>query len=115
MKTHTLMTAVTIAQSASATVPATAVPGIILREVADDGIFSIYLLTTGTGVIKVEYLLSHDESTYLEPADADDIVTGFTVGSGIYSFQPEIAPYMRLKVTEDGTAEVVVTLILTVA
>lgn len=114
MKTFTLLVAETIDQNGNVTAPATTVPGINLRREADDGIFSICLVSTGTGVIKVEYLLSHDGSTFLEPASADDIITGFTATSGIYSFQPEIAPYMRLKVTEDNTGEAVVTLILTV-
>lgn len=115
MKAFTLLFSEAIAQNGNVTVPATTVPGIDLREVAIDGIFSIYLVSVGSGVIKVEYLESHEGSTYLEPASADDIVTGFTATSGIYSFEPELAPYMRLKVTEDNTGGAVVTLILTVA
>lgn len=114
MKTFTLMFAETIASSGVVTVPATGVPGIDLREIADDGIFSIYLVSTSPGVIKVEYLLSHDGSAYLEPASAVDIITDFTATAGIYSFEPELAPFMRLKVTEDGTDVAVVTLLLTV-
>ncbi len=122
MKTFTLMTALAITQNANATRPATTEPGINLRREADDGIFSIQLIVTGAGTVKVEYLLSHDGVNFLEPSSATDIITGFTVGSGpnadgkdIYSFEPELAPYMRLKVTEANVGSVVVTLILAVA
>ena len=114
MKTITLMTAEAIASGLDLTRPATTAPGINLRSIAIQGIFSIHLILTGSGTAKVEYLLSHDGVNFLIPSSASDIVSAFTVGADIIPFEPEGAPYMRLKVSEVNAAEIVVTLILTV-
>jgi hypothetical protein len=92
-----------------------------LGEIAQNGIFSLEYLITGDGTIKIEYLLcSTKDGTYVEPTSAVDIASGLTKNSGtsghdIISFEPEMAPWMKLKVTETGTSsDAVVTLILNV-
>jgi hypothetical protein len=81
-----------------------------------DGFFSIQVNVTGSGTVKIEYLLSNDGVTYIEPATASDIVSGFTAtsgpgsdGNGFYSFAPEPARYMKIKVTETGTSQTAIT------
>ncbi len=76
-----------------------------------EGFFSIQLAVTGSGTIKGEYLLSNDGANYIEPSTATDIFSTFGSGSGpgtdgkdIFSFEPELAKYLRIKITEDGGA-----------
>lgn len=92
-----------------------------LMEIAQNGIFSLEYLITGDGTVKIEYLLcSTEHGTYIEPSTATDIASGLTKTSGssgqdIISFNPEMAPWLKLKVTETGTSEnAVVTLILNI-
>jgi len=78
------------------------------------GYFSFQIALTGDGTAKIEYLLSNDGVNYLEPSSAADIVLAHTKVSGpgtdgkdIYSFQPEIARYMKIKITETGAADAI--------
>lgn len=76
-----------------------------LKQIAQNGYFSIYYTITGSGTIKLEYLLSYDEeATFLEPAGADDIATLLSSGSGLVTFSPELAAWIQIKATEDGGA-----------
>ena len=81
-----------------------------LREVAQDGIFSIEYYITGSGTLKIEYsLCSIKGGTYIEPTSGADIASGLTSSSGtsgrdIVTFNPELAPFLKIKVTETGTA-----------
>lgn len=70
----------------------------------NEGFFSVQSTLTGTGTAKIEYLVSNDGITYVTPSGASDIVTAQTVGSDFYSFNPEPCKFMKLKVTETGTA-----------
>ena len=46
-----------------------------LREIAQNGLFSIQSIMAGTGTLKLEYLLSSTENgNYIEPDAASDIV-----------------------------------------
>lgn len=93
-----------------------------LAGLKPNGYFSIQLTLTGDGTAKIEYLLSNDDITYLEPSSATDIVTGFTKTSGpgsdgndIFTFSPEMTRYLKLKATETGGANgIVVTAVLAV-
>lgn len=79
------------------------------------GYFSIFFTITGTGAAKFEYLISHDNVTFVEPASASDIATGKTAGSDAVSFAPVLAPYIKIRVTETGGAQAIgVTLTLAV-
>lgn len=78
------------------------------------GFFSIYFELTGDGTATVEYLLSHDGITYLTPVSATEIKTGFVKTSGngsdgkdIIPFEPELAPFMKIKITETGSADTI--------
>ena len=75
-----------------------------LHDLKPDGLFGIQVHTSGTTQqIKVEYQLSADDVTWT--SGATPIVTGFGAGTGYYSFDPEMARYMRLVATEiAGTA-----------
>lgn len=78
------------------------------------GFFSLQVALTGDGTAKIEYLLSNDGVNYLEPSSGADIILAHTKISGpggdgkdIYSFQPEIARYMKIKITETGGADAI--------
>ena len=92
-----------------------------LREVAQDGVFSLEYLITGDGTVKIEYLLcSTATGTFVEPSTAVDIASGLTKTSGtsgrdIITFNPELAPFMKIKVTETSNSRnAVVTLKLNI-
>jgi len=102
--TTRLLNAATIAANGSSTSAS-----IDLRNIAQNGLFSIQLAVTGSGTAKVEYLCSNNNSVFIEPTSASDIVSGFTVGSGpggdgkgFYSFEPEPCGFLKIKVTETG-------------
>jgi hypothetical protein len=86
------------------------------------GYFSIYIELTGTGTAQVVYELSNDGVNYLTPVSASDIVAAHTAASGagangkdLYSFTPELARYIRIKITETGGANpIVVTAVLAI-
>ena len=78
------------------------------------GYFSLQLEITGDGTATVEYQLSNDGSTFLEPTSAGDITSGFTKTSGpgsdgkdIFTIRPEIARRMKVVVTETGGADTI--------
>lgn len=89
-----------IAASGSATSVA-----VDLREIAQEGRFSVYSAITGSGTVKIEYLVAPEEDgTYIEPAGASDVATGLAAGSAAASFSPVVAPFLRIKATETGGA-----------
>lgn len=75
-----------------------------VRATAPNDKFAIHYTITGTGTLKLEYLLSYYEGgTYLTPAGASDIATGLVAGSDIVVLTPyAIAPFMKIKATETG-------------
>jgi hypothetical protein len=80
-----------------------------LREIAQNGYFSIYYVITGTGTLKLEYQASAEKSgTYVTPNGASEITTGLTAGQGMYSFSPMLSPFLRIKATETGGANAAV-------
>jgi len=105
--TKNIFSAETITASGTATSTATD-----LSNMA--GFFTIQVAVSGSGTCKIEYLLSNDGTNYLEPTSASDIATGVTATSGpgtdgknIYSFSPEMAKYIKIKITETGGANTV--------
>ncbi len=109
VKTTRLFSAEAIVASGSSTSAA-----IDLRNIAQEGYFSIQLVVTGDGTAKVEYQCSDNNSVFIEPAGASDIVTGFTKtsgpssdGKGFYSFAPEPCGWMKIKVSETGGANAI--------
>jgi hypothetical protein len=102
--TTRLFNAATIAASGSSTSTA-----IDLRNIAQNGFFSLQIEVTGDGTAKVEYLCSNNNSVFVEPADSFDIVSEFTDISGpndngkaFYAFEPEPCGFLKIKVTETG-------------
>lgn len=97
--TMKLFNAEAIAKNASATSVS-----IDLRSIAADGIFSVHSIMAGSGTLKLEYLLSSTENgTYVEPAGASDIVAAQASGTtGFYDFDPELAPFLKIKATENN-------------
>lgn len=87
-----------------------------LTRMNADGFFSLQIVVaSGTGTLKFEYLLSNNNSNFVEPTGASDIVATFGAGSGpgadgidIYSFEPEVSGYIQIKATEDGGVNPVV-------
>lgn len=75
-----------------------------LRQVAQDGIFSLQDYFTGSGVMTWTYTVSSTENgTYFTPAGAADIATSQTTGRYGVSFEPEMFPWMKIVGTETGT------------
>ena len=117
MRTLMVMNAVTVAASGSYTSHT-----INLEDYKAKGFFSLYIALTGDGTGKFEYELSADGSTFLTPSSATDIVTAHLKTSGpgsdgkdLYSFSPEVAKDMKIKVTETGTSNsITITAYLTV-
>jgi len=108
--TFKLFTGTSIAASGSLTSEV-----VDLRRIANNGLFSAYFIITGDGTAKVEYLLCATENgTYIEPSTASDIASSQTKTSGpgsdgvvLVSFEPELAPFMKIKITETGTAQAI--------
>ena len=78
-----------------------------LREIAQDGIFSIEYLISGEGIATIAYTVCSTKSgTYFTPTNAVAIVTGLTktsgdgAGHGGLTFNPEMYPFMKITVTE---------------
>jgi len=69
-----------------------------------DGFFSAQVNVAGSGTVKVEYLLSNDGTNYVTPTGATEIATGLTAGNTMHSFDPMVARYLKIKVTETGGA-----------
>lgn len=93
-----------------------------LSALRPSGYFTIQIALTGDGTAKAEYLLSIDDTTYLEPTGAADIFTGFIKTSGpgadgkdIFSFEPKMGPYLKIEITETGVGADPVTVTVTLA
>jgi len=72
-----------------------------VKNYAKEGYFSVqYHISAGT--LKLEYLIcSTIDGTYLEPAAASDIGSGLS-NRGFISFNPILAPFMKLRATFTG-------------
>lgn len=75
-----------------------------LRQIAQNYNFSAEYTTTGTGTTKIEYLLcSTIDGTYINAGT--DIGATLAAGHDILPFasgEPELAPFMKIRITEDG-------------
>ena len=87
---------------------------VIIKNYAINGNFALALNIIGAGQIDVKYQLSPDDSaTYVTPAAASDIASNFTVASGtsgfdIIGFTPEVAPFLKIAITEDNVGTAVI-------
>lgn len=108
--TKKLFDGTSIAASASLTSVAVSVQGY-----GKDGLASLYIYETGDGTGQWTYLLSADGDDYIEFIDAADMISaGFLKTSGpnsdgkdIIQFSPELAPFIKIKCEEVGTADAV--------
>lgn len=66
------------------------------------GIFSILVTSAGSGTLTFTYKLSYDNIVYLTPDSAITIKTGHTAGTDLYSFAPELAPFIKITATEQN-------------
>jgi len=84
-----------------------------LQGYANDGIFSLYIYETGDGTGQWTYELSADGSNFVEFSEATDIISSAFVntsgpggdGKDVIQFTPELAPFIKIKVTETGSSE----------
>jgi len=88
-----------------------------LREIAQNRNFSVEYTITGTGTVLIEYLVcSTIDGTYRDVGT--DIGATLAAGHDILPFasgEPQLAPFMKIRITEDGTAQTaVVTLYLNI-
>ena len=104
INTVLIFNAETIAAGADSTTDA-----IDLNKYRPEGYFSLQLTISGSGTAKVEYLLSNNGVDYMEPSSGEDIVTAHTATSGpgadgkdIYVFEPEVARFLKIKISETG-------------
>lgn len=80
-----------------------------LTTKAQDGIFSLQVeIESGSDSTSTTftYQLSNDGVNFVTPGTASDIATAVDVSSGldeIYTFEPELAKWMKIKVTENNT------------
>ena len=85
-----------------------------LSRVGVAGYFSLQVTATGDGTATIEYQLSNDGVTFVEPTGAADVVSGLVKTSGpgsdgknIYSLSPMLARFIRFKITETGTSDTI--------
>lgn len=72
-----------------------------LREIAQDGLFSIdYSNTTSGGTLALTYTVcSTKNGTYFTPTGGGTIVSGLSTATGGLAFEPEMFPFMKIVAT----------------
>lgn len=72
-----------------------------------NGFFSIQIIMTGTGTLTGEYLLSNNGTDFVTPTGVPDspIFTAMAAGVDMFSFEPMLARYMQILLTEAGGAQ----------
>ncbi len=74
-----------------------------LRDIAQNRAFSVFYTVAGSGTVKLEYLVSAEkDGAYVEPSGASDIGATLAAGSDVLGFSPELAPFLKIRATEDG-------------
>jgi len=79
--------------------------GVDISKIARGDKFAIFYTITGSGTMKLEYLVSSDGTNFMEPTSAPDIGTTISAGSDAIAFTPVAAPFLQIKVSEDGGAD----------
>ena len=72
-----------------------------LREVAQDGLFSIdYANATTGGTLAITYTMcSTKNGTYFTPTGGGTIVSGLETATGGLAFEPEMFPFIKIVLT----------------
>ena len=88
------------AQTVTAATPITS-QAIDLREVAQDGLFSIeYRNATSGGTLAITYTVCSTKSgTYFAPTGGGSIVSGLSTATGGLAFEPEMYPFIKIVLT----------------
>jgi hypothetical protein len=86
-----------------------------LREIAQDGLFSIaYANSTSGGTLALTYTVcSIKDGTYFTPTGGGTIVSGLSTATGGLAFEPEMYPFIKIVATAT-TQTCVVTLHLNI-
>lgn len=86
-----------------------------LREICQEGLFSIQYLISGDGTATLAYTVcSTHDGTFYTPTGGGSITSGLTktsgngAGLGGLTFEVEQFPFMKITVTETGTSSAVV-------
>jgi len=116
MKGQRPITTMKIFDAEALALSGTATSGAIdLREIAQDYNFSLEYIITGSGTITIEYLVcSTIDGTYIDAGT--NLLTAGT-GASLVPFtagEPELAPFMKIKITETGTDTAGVTVYLNI-
>jgi hypothetical protein len=78
-----------------------------LREIVHANKFALSYTLAGAGTVKLEYLVAPTrDGIFLEPAAASDIVGSISAGSGNLSWTPIVAPFMKIKATENNAGAI---------
>ena len=72
-----------------------------ISKIMQEGKLSIGYTATGTGVFKIESQISFDNAGWTALAE---VATGLEAGTVITTITALLAPYIRFKITETGTA-----------
>ena len=89
-----------------------------LRDMVRNGMFSLFIKEAGDGTGKWEFELSYnydpvnETGDWVTPTGSSDIIAAFTKSDGpgsdgidAYTFEPDVSPFLRIKVTETGGAD----------
>ncbi len=110
--TYKLFDAVSVTASSVSTSVA-----VDLRTSCPKGLFSVQYAVSGDGTVKFEYnLCSTENGNYVQPSTSVDIKSNITKTSGpgadgkdfLPIEEPELAPFMKIVVTETGAASTAV-------
>jgi len=76
-----------------------------LREVAQNGLFSLQYTVVGAGVVTFSYTMcSTEDGTFFTPVGGGTIKAGVVEGTGGLEFEPELFPFIKFVATETGGA-----------
>ena len=85
-----------------------------LREVAQNGLFTLQYTTTAGSITITYTVCSVKGGTYFTPTGGGAVGGPYTVGSGGVAFEPEMYPFIKIVVTENNSAATNVTLYLNI-
>jgi len=78
-----------------------------LKDIVENGLFSIHNVVTGNGTCRVSYKMGNgpvDDGSFATPEGASPIIASQTIGSKVASFKPTVATYIIIVISEIGGA-----------
>ena len=89
-----------------------------LKDIVENGLFSINNIVTGTGICRVSYEMGNspeDDGSFATPEGSYPIIDSQTIGTKVASFRPSVATYIIIVIENlDNTNSVTCTTILNV-